>query len=288
MSEKYLIIGEDSQIGSFFTRRYSDISVGTTRRREKVSHRSSGIYLNLEEDLSLWAPPKGVTSAVIFTAVTSIEKCQRNPEYARFINVEKTKNLIDILHKNNIFIVFPSTNQVFNGTIPYQKVGDTPSPQTEYGKNKLEVENYLLINKIESSIIRFSKIIPPDYPLFQTWITSLKQGESIHPFHDMVISPVSISFACMVIRILLEKKLTGIFQVSADDDISYANIAHDIGTKLGYNGSLIQPVSWKTSDIQLNHVPEHTTLDTTKLRNDLGIKIPDIRIIIDEIMEYYG
>jgi dTDP-4-dehydrorhamnose reductase len=286
--EKFLIIGGDSQIGSYYTQKYPNVSVGTTRRKEKLLENASSIYLNLEEDISQWSPPIEISAAVILSAITSIEKCQQNPVYATYINVEQTKKLIEILHEHNIFIVFPSTNLVFNGTKPYQKIVDATSPQTEYGRNKRDIETFLIESDINSSIIRFSKILTPNNHLIQTWIKNLKQGIPIHPFYDMYISPISISFACMIIEMVLEKKITGIIQVSAGDEISYAKIAYHIAERLGYNEKLIQPISWKSSDIQMSHVPEHTTLDSTRLKYELDVKVPDVKITIDEIIEHYG
>lgn len=287
MKEKYLIIGKDSQIGSYLCTKYPNKIIGTTRRKDENLGESSFIYLNLEEDISQWNPPNGVTAAIILTAITSIEKCQSDPLYARFINVKQTKKLIDILKLNKIFMVFPSTNQVFDGKTPYQKIEDDISPQTEYGKNKADVESYLLNNDVNCSIIRFSKIISPENHLINSWINNLKKGMPIYPFYDMVISPIPISLACSIIKIIMRDRISGIIQVSGLEDIPYSNVAYSIAEKLGYDKTLIQPVSWKNSENPMIYVPEHTTLDTYRLTADLGIRIPKFDVIIEEIIEYH-
>jgi dTDP-4-dehydrorhamnose reductase len=284
MTLKILLVGKDSQIGSYFFNHYPGISIGTTRRKDEQSRDSKSLFLDLSDDISQWLPPDNIHCAIILSAVTSIDVCKSDMQLSRFINIDQTIKLIKILKEDNIFIIFPSTNLVFNGDTPFQKSDDIRTPVTAYGKMKAEMETFILENHIQGSIVRFSKIISPDNKLIISWIHNLKTGIKIYPFYDMYLSPIPISIVCNVLYQIAEKHLPGIIQVSGNEDISYADLAFYISRKLGYDYNLIEPVSWRNSGIDLETVPLHTTLNTARLRDELGISIPDICTTIDLIL----
>ena len=96
------------------------------------------------------------------------------------------------------------------GSVPFVKSTDFVKLWIEYGRQKAEAESQLLQFGNMVAIVRFSKIIAPVMPLFQSWIHDLKAGKSIHPFSDMVMAPVSLTFATRVLCDIAENKTSGI------------------------------------------------------------------------------
>ena len=66
-------------------------------------------------------------------------------------------------------------------------------------------------------------------------------------------------------------KAEGIFQVSAAEDITYATAARLVAERVGAVQQLLQPVMVAESGIAIEHVPRHTTLDATRLRDEFGL-----------------
>jgi dTDP-4-dehydrorhamnose reductase len=233
------------------------------------------IFLDLSEDVTRCPlPSSSIGTAVLCAAVTSQEKCRLEPEYSRRVNVEGTTALAKRLVDSGVFVIFPSTNLVFDGEKPFAKANAPLNPQTEYGRQKAEAESQLLKLGDLVSIVRFSKVLSPNMTLFQNWIRDLKTGKEIHPFFDMVMSPVSLSFAVDVLLKVEEKKVPGIMQVSASKDISYAEAALYIARKLSLDEKLIKPVSYRESGIV--YAPLHTTLDINLLSSELKMIPPDV------------
>ncbi|MBU3114082.1 SDR family oxidoreductase [Clostridium lacusfryxellense] len=94
-------------------------------------------------------------------AKASTEFCDKNPELAYKINVTGALNVAKACKKSNSKMIFLSTEQVFNGNVdagPYTE-DDTPSPDTMYGKNKLEAEGLLKEVLDELWVVRFTWLL---------------------------------------------------------------------------------------------------------------------------------
>ena len=101
------------------------------------------------------------------------------------------------------------------------------------------------------------------------------------------MAPVPLYCVVTVLQVVTEAKLSGIWQISGERDVSYAEIAR-IGARLvGADESLVQPV--RAADVGYNErIRENTTMDISRLREELGIQPPDVvwtleRAFSDEI-----
>ena len=58
-----------------------------------------------------------------------------------------------------------------------------------------------------------------------------------------------------------------------------------VARRIGANAELVQPMCSSESGIQLETVPAHTTLDTSRMRSALGLEPPEARIAIDTVLD---
>ena len=270
-----LIVGSDSTIGRSLLAFYEKFNMPiwcTTRHRDKVNGRC--LFLDLSDDMADWPlPPTPIKTAIFCAAVTSQERCQIDPEFSYNVNVRGTVALAKRLVENGVFVIYLSSNAVFNGEIPFTKPSDSVTPKTEYGRQKVEAENQLLKSGNKVAIVRLSKVITPEMPLIKSWIRDLMAEKVIHPFNDMKISPVPVGFAVSVFHEIALRQLPGIFHISAKEDVAYSKMALYIALKLGFDEKLIQPISFQ--DIHQTFVPRNTTLDSSRL-SELGMFPPDV------------
>jgi dTDP-4-dehydrorhamnose reductase len=253
---------------------------GSTRNHTKLGGKR--VFLDLAGDAGDFVPPfSGAGTAILCAAHTSIEQCQLEPLATRRINVENTLALARRLLDAGLFVVFLSSNAVFDGRTAFRRSGDKPNPQHEYGRQKAEAEAYLLDFGESTAVIRFSKVIAPDMPLLSGWVRSLRAGEPIHPFLDAVMAPVSASFATELILLVATEKRAGVIQASASKDISYAGAAAYLATRIAVDTSLVKPVSCANAGMPA--FPDHTTLDTTALRQ-LGLEAPSPTHALDQLV----
>lgn len=278
-----LVVGADATLGRSLSSAYEEMDIPLWKTTRQQSHAGPwSLFLDLSEDMAQWPLPReSIGVAFLCAAVTSQKLCQLEPEFTRKINVSGTVVLARRLVEAGAFIVFPSTNLVFDGGAPFMKSEDIVTPQTEYGRQKAEAESQLLQLGNRIAIVRFSKIIAPGMPLLMNWIHDLKAGKSIHPFSDMMMAPISLTFATNVLCHIAENKISGITQMSAANDVTYAECARYIARKLCIDPDLIEPISYKESGIHFS--PQHTTLDSTRLV-EFGLPSPPPLNAIDQLL----
>lgn len=281
-----LVIGSDGLIGRHLADHLitkSETVIRTSRKSEALTNEM--VFLDLSHDISNWVLPCHASTAYICAAETKLDKCRKQPVQTMAVNVHNTVALAEKLAADGTFVVFLSTNRVYDGSVPYCGADNTLCPATEYGRQKAEAENGLLRLGDKAAVVRLTKIAETDMPLFRSWIEALDRGEVIHPFTDMVISPVPLSFAVDVLQLVAELRLPGIMQVSGNKDITYAETACRIAQRMGADPALVQPVMSGDSGLYFEDVPAHSTLDTTRLKSDTGIEPPDVLSTIDRMID---
>jgi dTDP-4-dehydrorhamnose reductase len=241
------------------------------------------LTFDLARDAASWTPPRAKT-AFLCAAITSQEQCRRDPALSRAVNVDATLQLAEKLVRQGTHVVFPSTNLVLSGLRPFQAADDPYSPQTEYARQKVEVEQRLR-QLPGTCIVRFTKVLDRGTPLLCEWREALERGEAIHPFADMPMAPVTVQFAVDALISIAAAKAEGIFHVSAAEDITYAAAGQLVAEHLGAAKVLVHPVTVAESGIAIEHMPRHTTLDTTRLQDEFGLQPPCPREAIELGME---
>lgn len=271
-----LVVGVDGLIGKALASSFEMVGrpVWQTTRR-KDSEGGKHIFLDLSLNPAHWEIPSvSFESVVLCGAVTSIEQCRIRPNESWKVNVSGMVSLARHLINSGSFVVFISSNMVFDGLKPYAESTDFLAPKTEYGCQKAKAEKELLQLGSRVAVVRFSKIIDPSVKLFKDWCCSLRMGKAIHPFSDVLLSPVPLWFAIDVLRCVVDKKICGIIQVSAPEEISYEALARYLARKLGADSSLVVPIV--NNGAKHAFQQPHTTLDISRLQYELNMVPPNI------------
>ena len=199
---------------------------------------NSRIYINLEEPESFQLDMH-YDVAILCAAESNIAKCESNPEKTRVINVVNTYTLSKELSQSNTYVVFLSSNQVFDGTTPFSKVNDKTNPTSEYGRQKADAEK-LISNLKNFSILRLTKVIHPNLSLLAKWDDNFERGEQVNAFKNMTLSPVDIKKVILKIDSLARHRKVGVFHCSGDLDMSYYDFAVLYARRRGYSEDLIK------------------------------------------------
>ncbi len=279
-----LVIGADGLIGralADYLLSAGESIIETTRRLDTTSKRRG--FLDLTEDVSDWRPPCQVSVAYLCAAVSTVDHCRRDPIQSAIVNVHNTVALAKALVASGTFVIFPSTTLVYDGSVPFQKEDDPVCPVAIYGVQKAEAEKKLLAMGNSVVVVRLSKVLSPNMPLVKGWIQALRSNKPIYAFSDKVMAPVSLSFVIDVLHRIAEARLSGIIQVSGEKDVTYEQVARYVAQRIGASQDLVQPTTSKDAGVQLEAIPSYTTLDITRLREELGIEPPDVWSTIDSV-----
>src|SRR5262249_1432272 len=142
--------------------------------------------------LGAWRPPPETRSACIFAAVGHLVDCHRDPAGSALINFTRTVDLVERLVSCGIYVLFLSTNQVFDGSQAHVATTTSLSPLSEYGRQKALTETRLKSRMVARGlvgILRLAKIVAPGMALLQQWRKTLAAGQPVYPFRDMFMAP---------------------------------------------------------------------------------------------------
>ncbi len=283
--EIWLVIGAEGMMGSALVAclNSSGKNVVETSRKRKLPS-AGAIIIDLAEDITNIELPNNISIAYFCAAVSSLKECQENPRESYLVNVHNTIKLAKKLVDGGAFVVFPSSNLVFDGVLPFRKADELMCPLTEYGRQKAQVEKELLSMGDRSAVVRFTKVLGPRTVLFDKWIMDLRNGSPIHPFSDMVFSPVIDAFAVQALKDIGERQLSGIIQVSGEREITYEQAARYIAQLIGASPNLIEPILVKQSELSIESVPKHASLDISRLKEELQMAPIDVLQIIERVI----
>jgi dTDP-4-dehydrorhamnose reductase len=284
----FLIAGGDSEIGAATFRAMkakAEPVVATTRRPERVA--PDRLLLDFSEALDAWEPPQGTTAVCVCAAVARLASCAADPEGSANINVTQTLTLIDKFLTRGIYVLFLSTNQVFDGRVAHVQADAPHSPVSEYGRQKARTEAALrrhMARGAPAAILRLAKVVSNQMPLIDGWITDLSAGRTISAFGDMTLAPTPTDLVCAAIGALLEDRSSGIFQLTGPRDVAYAEVGRFLAAHLGAESSLVKETSALSAGLPEGAAPLNTTLDSSLLRARYGIQAPDVWEVVETII----
>lgn len=228
-----------------------------------------GHFLDLCVTPDMWQIPKNGEAAVLCASVTGLSACENDPDGTRAINVTAMKILADRLAGQGARITFLSSSQVFGPDASIPSEGDPPSPVTEYGRQKLAVERYLLDAIPASQIVRLTKVVSAELPLFAKWTAALAAGQSITAYSDLYFSPIPLDSTAAMILKIASSPHSGIFHLSAADSISYFAAAQWLASRLGVAPSLVQ-----SDSAPHPNTPDSCRLGCERARRIIGCEPP--------------
>jgi len=241
------------------------------------------VSLDLSQPAEMWPALPDCRVAVIAAAITNLEQCRRQPAATRWVNVDQTVRLTERLMDQGAFVVFLSTNLVFDGTNPCRRPDEQVCPMTEYGRQKAEAEAALLGRGEQCAVVRLTKVFHRGLGLVKAWREKLSAGQVIHPFSDYPCAPVPLEACTEAIRLVAQSGRRGIWQVSSPEDISYADIAVELAHNSGFDTTLVRPITAPRDTLE--HLPRFTTLDTSRLKEAFGLHIPQARETLKAVLK---
>jgi dTDP-4-dehydrorhamnose reductase len=270
---KILLIGKESSISILLASRLKKEGfevLTTSRRREQVD----SIKLDLLDIDSFLNNPPEVDIVIILAAISKFKECRDNFVEANIINNEAPVKLASYYSQFGTKIIFLSSSAVFDGSRPNIYSLEPQNARSEYGKMKAFAEQDLLRINGNISVLRFSKVITEERNIFSTWKDQLLKGFAITCFKDQYISPIDSKVACDILVLLIKKSNNGIYQFSANSDMSYYEIATELSKLINVNKKNIKPVLAIDNQIYKEEIFRYTSLDTSRILNEFNILAP--------------
>jgi dTDP-4-dehydrorhamnose reductase len=287
---KFLILGASGTIGSAIRKILTENEfLGTYSHH----HDSSLVKFDLTSDNIEDFPLHEFKYAILLSGIINPDKCYSNQEYSHFVNVEKIKHIVEILHSYNIRIAFPSTEAVFDGLDKnYSETSET-NPLLVYSQQKLEVEMFLCHYCPDSSIIfRIAKVYgstPGDGTLIDSWFKQLHDVDETKCANDYISSVIHVNDVAKAIIDAMRLNLSGIYHLGGPEALSryemckrlFEKANHKLDTKI-----LGQPVPCRMSSFKtLEPRPVNISMNSKKIEKHLGISFRNYNSAVEEFIK---
>jgi dTDP-4-dehydrorhamnose reductase len=278
-SPKFLLIGADSGVGYLLGSRWTAAGqpwIGTTRRPRALARLSH---------LDLAVPPvwndafAGANAAVLCAGITSTARCFEQFEDTFLVNVMHTVALAEMLCAKGVPVIFLSSNLVFDGSRAFMPRDAATHPASAYGRQKAAAEGAVL--RAGGAVARLTKVLTNIFARPKQWRDALQRGETIEAFSDMPCAPIAGEWVAAALDALARRFRPGIYQFSASRDLSYAELAERLASRIGAKAAQVRAVSWRDAAPNLEHVPVHTTLAMGAPESELGFTPADPELAWD-------
>ncbi|MFZ3133562.1 MAG: dTDP-4-dehydrorhamnose reductase [Methanothrix sp.] len=222
-------------------------------------------------------------------ALTDVDRCEREKDLAYKINVEGTRAIAEAARKAGSYLVYISTDYVFDGQRGLYREEEETNPVSYYGLSKLLGEEFCL----DQGCIARTCVIYGSRPAsgkvnFALWLlNALKSGKEARVVTDQFITPtLNSNLAAMVLE-AADRHLSGIYHLSGASRVSRYDFACELARAFDLDRRMILPS--QMSDIGwLARRPMDSSLDTSKASGTLKNRplnlYESLQVLRDELL----
>ena len=222
-------------------------------------------------------------------AMTGVDLCEKEESMAFDVNAKSTQIIAQQCSILNTFLVYVSTDYVFDGNSGMYYESSTPNPLSIYGKSKLEGEKMIQTFSSDWCIARTSTPfgLHPTKKSFPIWvIENLQKQKQIDVLTDQFTSPTYVPSLSRMLIEISERHLTGIIHVAGASKISRYEMASLVSDKLDLDEKLLREISMNDLKWEAQR-PKDSSLNVSKAISILNHKPQkidhDVNLFIDEI-----
>ena len=222
-------------------------------------------------------------------AMTGVDLCEKEKTSASEINTKATEIIAKECSKLNSFLVYVSTDYVFDGNFGMYKEDDVANPLGFYGKSKLEGEKAVQNFSTNWCIARTSTPfgLHPTKKSFPMWvIENLQKQKQIDVLIDQFTSPTYVPNLSRMLIEISERRITGIIHAAGASKISRYQMASMVSDKLNLDGTLLKQISMNKMKWVAQR-PKDSSLDVSRASSILNEKPQKIdqslNLFIDEM-----
>lgn len=210
--------------------------------------------------------------------LTSVERCQAEPELAHHVNVVLAGNVARAAGEAGIPLVHISTDHLFDGSVVLAGESEPPRPLNVYGETKARAEDVVLASHPGALVVRTN---------FYGWGTTyrasfsdlvlktLRRGERVTLFTDVHYNPIHVEAQRRAVFDLVSTGVSGIVHVVGDERLSKYEFGVRLAEHFGLDPNLIS--AGRIADREgLVRRPGEMSLSNERARSLLGRSLGDI------------
>ncbi|MBZ5557447.1 MAG: SDR family oxidoreductase [Acidobacteriia bacterium] len=209
-------------------------------------------------------------------SVGSVDQAEREPDAVRRTNVDGLAAVGRACARAGARLVFISSNAVFDGTHPPYDEQAPRHAVNQYGRLKIEAEEWLEASGLPHAIVR--PILMYGWPpaggrsnVVTRWLADFEAGRPAEVAQDIRSMPLLASNCADAIWAVVRLDRRGIYHVAGADRVTLVEFARETARVFGCSEDLVVPVP-SARFTSLAPRPADTSFVLTKMERDLGVR----------------
>ncbi len=285
---QYVIFGASGYIGSYLYQRLKE------EGKKVLGTKSSGVGSSFISFDILTDSVLTVTSqvkddkktAIVCIARPNINDCYENYDDAYAINVTKTKELIQTLTEMGYYVIFFSTDNVFDGKKGNYTEEDETNAINKYGMMKAEMEKFLSASEPEVCIFRISKAVGTgtETKNILSELDEMARGGIVRCIKGNRLSFTAMEDIYQACLIASREKLRGIYNIAGDEAFSRAELAGKFFCRM--KNDSVSIIECGLEEFNLNDGrPLDISMSNLKFKQKTGYQFISMDTVIDRYMK---
>ena len=218
-------------------------------------------------------------------AWADVDGCELDPDRARAVNVDGTRNVVAAADAVGAHVVHLSTDLVFDGTKagPYTET-DEPNPISVYGTTKLAAEGEV---GGQHTVVRTSWVCgEPGDDMVHTVLALARSGQPLRFVTDQVGRPTFTVDLAPALLDLGGDRVGGTWHVTNQGALSWFDLAREVLTAAGLDADRVVPVT--TAEFRPPRParrPANSMLDDAALRASGRARLPHFRPSLQRLVD---
>ena len=308
---KILLLGANGQVGFELQRSLAPLGELIPATRDgKLAGGATCLRADLADADALAEALAGVRADVVVNAAayTAVDRAEDEPDLAHRINGVAVAQIGEWAARRNARVLHYSTDYVFDGlnTAPYRE-GDSTDALGAYGRSKLAGETGLHDSGCDHIVLRTAWVYGArGHNFLRTMLRLAHERERLTVVDDQHGAPTSSRLIASTTAVVLARWLdddapapearSGVFHLAAAGATTWCGFAQAIMQRASLAGLIAripEVVAIASSEFPTKaRRPAFSVLDTTRLRAQFGVMLPDwesgLDAVIGEIVENSG
>lgn len=213
---------------------------------ENIEHRK--VDLGKLDDIERVLGDINPTAIIHLAAITHIDRCEEDRKNGKNgavwrINVDATEKVAKVAKELGSYLMFYSTECVFDGERASYKENAKTNPKNWYGVTKMEAERRVLRYCPDSSTVR-SVITYYENDAGKTqfgfFLNKLRRGETVFAVTDQNATPTYTPDLVKASMIIIQRRLNGVFHIVPNKKITPFEFVNRLALKYGFDSKLIK------------------------------------------------
>jgi len=212
-------------------------------------------------------------------AMTGVDACEEHPDDAMRINAQGTEHVARAARDVGAYLIYLSTDYVFDGTRGHYTEDDPPRPLGVYARTKWLGEQVVLAICPGATVVRttlYGWNAQARQSFAERVLDGAAGGAPVTAFTDMYWSPLLANDLADAIAALMARPAPGLFHVAGRERCSRYDFALAVATVFGRDPGVVRPGRLHEARLRAPRPPD-ASLDVARFERTFGMTLPGVQ-----------